>query len=246
VRVHVTADRIQSVSESGTPGRPRLRNRGTLGLDPERQGGNEIHGMNMGSEPERKRLFDRLREASVRDILAAAEEVFAERGLEQASMAQIAERAGVAVGTLYNRFADREALLDALLTERRAELLENLDASLGAHAEAGFRTALVGFLTSMFAHCDAHRPFLRLVFANPPGWKKREDVSRALFERMQALVKRGQREKVLRRDAEGSFPVLLMWGAKAMLHRETHGLPPLAPAAAAESLVSFFLNGTAR
>ena len=66
----------------------------------------------------RQRLRDRLREATLREIMTAAEEVFGESGLDAATMAQIAERAGVAVGTLYNRFADRDALLEALLSER--------------------------------------------------------------------------------------------------------------------------------
>ena len=44
-------------------------------------------------------------------LLAAAEQVFAEVGIAQATVAQICERAGVAVGTFYGRFPDKDALL---------------------------------------------------------------------------------------------------------------------------------------
>lgn len=44
-------------------------------------------------------------------LLAAAEHVFAEVGISQATVAEICERAGVAVGTFYGRFPDKDALL---------------------------------------------------------------------------------------------------------------------------------------
>jgi len=44
-------------------------------------------------------------------LLAAAEHVFADVGIAQATVAQICERAGVAVGTFYGRFPDKDALL---------------------------------------------------------------------------------------------------------------------------------------
>src|SRR5215472_15564132 len=50
-------------------------------------------------------------------ILAAAAEVFTERGLH-ASLDDVADRAGVGVGTVYRRFPDKEALVEALFTER--------------------------------------------------------------------------------------------------------------------------------
>src|SRR5512138_2747814 len=77
-----------------------------------------------------QRLRDRLREEYGRAILAAAEEVFAEDGLHAARMERIASRAGVAVGTLYNHFADKEALLAALARSRREGLFARVDASL--------------------------------------------------------------------------------------------------------------------
>ena len=44
-------------------------------------------------------------------LLTAAEHVFADVGIAQATVAEICERAGVAVGTFYGRFPDKDALL---------------------------------------------------------------------------------------------------------------------------------------
>ncbi|MCA1690534.1 MAG: TetR/AcrR family transcriptional regulator, partial [Actinobacteria bacterium] len=56
-------------------------------------------------------------------ILLAAGEVFAEEGLD-APLCEIARRAGVGQGTLYRRFATREALVEAIADNHLAELAE--------------------------------------------------------------------------------------------------------------------------
>src|SRR5690348_5121309 len=67
-------------------------------------------------------------------ILAAAAEVFAERGLD-VTLDDIAAHAGLGVGTVYRRFADREALVDALFNERMTAKLGRFQAALEAPAE---------------------------------------------------------------------------------------------------------------
>ncbi|WP_245979832.1 TetR/AcrR family transcriptional regulator [Streptomyces diacarni] len=52
-------------------------------------------------------------------LRAAAAELFQERGL-QVPLEEIARRAGVSHGTLYNLFGTREALIDEVVTDRAA------------------------------------------------------------------------------------------------------------------------------
>jgi AcrR family transcriptional regulator len=54
-------------------------------------------------------------------LIAAAADLFAQRGVD-VPLDEIARRAGVSIGTLYNHFSNRGALLDAVLPERLAEL----------------------------------------------------------------------------------------------------------------------------
>ena len=59
-------------------------------------------------------------------ILAAASELFAQRGPDCVSMQDVAKAAGVGMGTMYRRFGDRAGLTFALLGERHRELQELL------------------------------------------------------------------------------------------------------------------------
>ncbi|MHB8771105.1 MAG: TetR/AcrR family transcriptional regulator [Syntrophales bacterium] len=59
-------------------------------------------------------------------ILRAALELIAERGFHDAPMAEIAEKAGVAAGTIYRYFASKEVLI----TELHRELEEGISAAL--------------------------------------------------------------------------------------------------------------------
>ncbi|MDA0182420.1 TetR/AcrR family transcriptional regulator [Solirubrobacter phytolaccae] len=58
-------------------------------------------------------------------LKAAALEVFRERGLGS-PLEEIAKRAGVSVGTLYNRFGSREALIDAVIPDLMAANVERI------------------------------------------------------------------------------------------------------------------------
>lgn len=59
-------------------------------------------------------------------VLAAAERLFAERGVAAVTMDDIAAAAGLGKGTLYRRFGDKGGLAVALLDERERELQERI------------------------------------------------------------------------------------------------------------------------
>ncbi len=69
------------------------------------------------------------RRKSVRraEILAAAREVFLALPYEQASITQIAERAGCVVGTIYGYFEHKRALFDAVLEDFYDELIADIE-----------------------------------------------------------------------------------------------------------------------
>ncbi|MFE9411377.1 TetR/AcrR family transcriptional regulator [Streptomyces sp. NPDC006704] len=61
--------------------------------------------------------------ATLARVLRAAEEIASTFGLEEMTIAGVAQRAGVAVGTIYRRFEDKDQLITAL-TERMLERRE--------------------------------------------------------------------------------------------------------------------------
>jgi len=109
-----------------------------------------------------------MREQVTAAILDAAEAVIADRGLEGASTAAIASRAGVAVGTLYNYFPDRDSLIDSLFDARRAEILPRLQEAARAAAKLPAERRLRAYLNDVFAVYDEQRRFMQVVFAVDP------------------------------------------------------------------------------
>src|SRR3954454_9120262 len=122
--------------------------------------------MNRRSPDERQpqSLRERFKETTLQAVLSAAEEVFADAGLHDAHMGEIAARAGVSVGTLYNHFADREALLGGLAAARFTEMLAHVDAALDQSDGQKFRDRLEALVSAMLGHWEAHRKFMRIAF----------------------------------------------------------------------------------
>jgi TetR/AcrR family fatty acid metabolism transcriptional regulator len=78
----------------------------------------------MSTDTPHRLLKEKLREARAGLILDVAEEVLAEKGYHDAAMEEIAARAGVAKGTLYQHFPSKEDLVFALF-ERNLALFEH-------------------------------------------------------------------------------------------------------------------------
>ncbi|HEU4611836.1 MAG TPA: helix-turn-helix domain-containing protein, partial [Kofleriaceae bacterium] len=102
----------------------------------------------------RSQLRNQLRESVSVAILEAAEDLIAAKGLQGAPLAQIAKRAGVAVGTLYNYFEDRDALIRALFDMRRSTLHPQLRAAVARAPELPFEDRLRAFVRDVFAVLD--------------------------------------------------------------------------------------------
>jgi len=59
-------------------------------------------------------------------LLAAGRELFAAHGFQATTIAEIADRADIAIGSFYNYFATKDELLDALLADELARQLRRL------------------------------------------------------------------------------------------------------------------------
>ncbi|MCS6817125.1 MAG: TetR/AcrR family transcriptional regulator [Blastocatellia bacterium] len=93
-------------------------------------------------------------------LLAAAQEVFAEGGYHRASVSAICRRAGVALGTFYQYFADKEAIFSELVA--RASMALQVDLTHALRSEGDLRAHLDRILTTFFAFIRHHRASYRI------------------------------------------------------------------------------------
>ena len=118
-----------------------------------------------GRRPKAKdTLRSQLRETVRAAILDAAEARLSAQGLHATSLAEIAKAAGVAVGTLYNYFEDREALVRALLESRRGTLYPQLQAAVESGVGLAFEARLRQCTHELFEAFERHRVYLKIMF----------------------------------------------------------------------------------
>ncbi len=167
-------------------------------------------------------LRAQLKEATREAIRAAAEAVFSEQGFG-ARMDDIAERAGVSVGTLYNHFDDRNALLQELIQARRETLVARVDTVLAEVARQPFREQLRTFLDAFFGHFREHARFFAMLmqsaFIHSPGFPRRDDTVAELSARVEQLIQRGVASGELRPEGAELYPSLLLGMVRSLLLR---------------------------
>lgn len=122
--------------------------------------------------PERRGRADAARNR--RRVLAAAAKLFAERGVEDVTMDDIAACAGVGKGTLYRRFGDRSGLATALLDEHERALQADILAGpppLGPGAPPAQR--LSAFARAYLEFADNSLDLVLLAETSTPGNRHR-------------------------------------------------------------------------
>src|ERR1041385_5271014 len=155
-------------------------------------------------------------------IVDAALDVFAERGLAGARLDDIARQAGVAKGTIYSYFPNKEALFQAVVRHTVVSQIES--------GERDFESARTSAAESLERHMRRHwqfirspkfAPLFRLIHAELP---KYPDLARFYGEE---VVTRGHRllASIIRRGIDGGefrdvdpFVAARMLSAPLVLH----------------------------
>jgi AcrR family transcriptional regulator len=107
------------------------------------------------SEPRinaRKRPRQTRSTATVETILEAAARILETGGLAAFNTNAIAEKAGVSVGSLYQYFPAKEALLAFLIRRERAELIEAIEREKAHAPDRDLRSVLDGFIRAAIYH----------------------------------------------------------------------------------------------
>jgi AcrR family transcriptional regulator len=125
--------------------------------------------MSQGWEPQRAAASK-----NEQAIIAAATELFARRGVASVDVREIAEQAGVGVGTVYRRFGDKAALLAAVIGGQERELQDMIlrgAPPLGPGAPADER--LIAFLRALCRLTEANVEIAAASEAAAPGARYR-------------------------------------------------------------------------
>uniref|UniRef100_UPI0038CD42B2 TetR/AcrR family transcriptional regulator n=2 Tax=Streptomyces TaxID=1883 RepID=UPI0038CD42B2 len=157
-------------------------------------------------------------------LLTEARDAFAEHGTD-ASLEDVARRAGVGIGTLYRHFPNRQALMSAVFEDAVSELLARSRELLSAPEPC---SALVTWLREMVTHAGEYRGLARaLLSVSTDSGSALARCSTPIHEAGGALLARAQQSGTVRPDVSIG-DLLQLTHAIALAAEESPGDPNLA------------------
>jgi len=158
-------------------------------------------------------------------ILEAATELFADPGFAKTTVEEIAKRAGVSKGLLYDHYPSKEALLEAVWARQ-------VDAWMQATAAAvkyapGALAETIGDVLAASVRYARSEPLLRRILMQDPGSLSGADQAtdvaafgRFYRDRLEPVLAHGVRTGELRADLDVAHTAELIWLLHFTLIRE--------------------------
>ncbi len=144
------------------------------------------------TRPALRARYDRRQE----EVIATAAQLFAERGYQATSMADLTEATGLAAGGLYHYIGSKEQLLIRICDDLLEPLLEQAHAIVTPEAPAPEQ--LRALLRTWLAHVETHRDHM-LVFAQErhaierdPRWRDVRKQRKAFEAILNDVLARGE------------------------------------------------------
>lgn len=136
------------------------------------------------------------------NILNSAGAVFAEHGFYKATISQIAARAGVADGTLYLYFKNKDDILYQYLSFKTDVVFEKMNAAVakGADAESKLRNLIRCHLEEFQRDKN-----MAIIFQSEVRYLRDiesqvKDISKMYFDLLSDIIEQGQVEGTMRQD----------------------------------------------
>ncbi len=124
--------------------------------------------------PRTKKQFEEIRKTSKDKILAVALELFAQNGYQGTSIAQIAKKAKISKGLMYNYFKNKEKLLDEIIQEGFNSLAElEYEAKRGVGPKEQLEEFVDSVLNNLYSNFSYWQLYLALL-VHPQIQKKFE------------------------------------------------------------------------
>jgi len=148
-------------------------------------------------------------------ILAAALDEFSARGFAAARLDDVARRAGVAKGTIYLYFRDKEALFQELVRSVIGPLIARFEASAAIDLPARVIAERIVDMFVREVYGTRRKDVIRLIIAEGPRFPKlaefyyREVIARIIAV-VRALLRRAAERGEIPADTLARFPQLLV------------------------------------
>jgi TetR/AcrR family transcriptional regulator, fatty acid metabolism regulator protein len=139
-------------------------------------------------------------------IIQAAIEVFSKKGFKPANISEIARKAGVADGTIYHYFKNKEDLFFSIPIEKTNEFLNQLELHLeGISGAFNKLRKFVWYFLYYFKTNPGYGRILMLEMRVSKSFVKTETYGflKQSVGRVMDIITEGQSEGVIRKDADG-------------------------------------------
>ncbi|MCE5291685.1 MAG: TetR/AcrR family transcriptional regulator [Nocardiaceae bacterium] len=153
-------------------------------------------------------------------ILEAAQELFALRGLD-ISLDDVAAHAGVGVGTVYRRFANKQELIDGVFEDGVNRMSESAELALKTdNAWDG----LVNYFEYVLHNFACSRGFAEVVKGSTEGRERFTSMRDRMRPAVEELIQRAKDEGSLRTDAapQDFFAMIFMVDSIAQFARQVN------------------------
>jgi AcrR family transcriptional regulator len=191
-----------------------------------------------------------------RRILAAAQEVFAEQGFDAARMEEVARRARVGKGTLYNYYESKEDLLIHAVIASMEDVRERIATAVDPSPDEPIRSvedmlsarvvaALPGLTRRSYA---LHNQAWGVIARDPEARRRLFDAYRALYRErerdFEELIEAGVRAGQFRSDIDpAQVSLLLLALFDGLVHRVTFDRERVDPSGALGALMQLLRGG---
>jgi AcrR family transcriptional regulator len=193
----------------------------------------------------RKRPVQQRSRETVEAILEAARQVFAAQGYAGGTTNRIAQRAGVSIGSFYQYFPNKDAIVVALMERHMTETTANYEAVMRQADAADLEVAEVvrHFVLSMLASYQQDPAFYRVLFEEAPRplgihaarARIHEAVAQALTPQIGRLVSTQLRHPAV------SAHLLVVVATSSVRHFVLHPPLGLRPEVFADELIAMIL-----
>jgi AcrR family transcriptional regulator len=165
--------------------------------------------------PPNRRALSKMR--TRQKVLAAARELFHERGYEAATVRDIARHAGMSTGAVFANFADKADLFEAIEMEDMDRLAEGMRVAAAAK-HPNLEAKLLDLLTVGYAYYGESQPLVQAIIAQ--SWLRplnAELRARAVLKVLLGIIgdalREAARDGEIRQDFDIRLVSEMLWGA---------------------------------